>query len=355
MARKIDYAALYSLRKDGRYQKRLPNGKYIYDRDPYQLWLKEQEALNPTVPTFRVIAEAWQETAWDRISAGTRACYDAPLKRAIAEHGDRTATEVTAEEIYRDLLKMAARGYSAKTIKMQRTVYKLIFQNAMISNEFGWAIRENPAAVVPLPKGLKRPEKRQAPEDDVIRVIHENAGGSLAGRLAFLMICTGFRRGEALALTWNDVDFTNGTISCNKSLSFRDGRKTITAPKTEAGYRSVPLLPALANVLIRPKGAKKSDPIFPAVNGGYLSEASYRRHWSKYCREVLGADLTAHVLRHGYATMLYEAGVDEYTAQSLLGHADISTTMAVYTHLRKEQRQKSVDKLNQHMESVFQK
>lgn len=355
MAKKIDYAALYSLRKDGRYETRLPGGKCVYDRDPYKLWLKVQAALNPQPPTFREIAEAWKETAWERITGGTKACYEAPYKRALERHGDAVASEVSSEEIYKVLLKMSAQGYSAKTIKMQRTVYKLIFQNAIISNEYSQMIQANPADSVPLPKGLKRPENRQAPDDEVIRAIHENAASSLAGLLAFLLICTGFRRGEALALTWADVNFDEATITCNKSLSLRNGRKVITAPKTEAGYRTVPLLPALAEVLKRPKGAKKTDPIFEAVNGGYLSEITYRRYWEEYCKEVLGQNLTAHVLRHGYATMLYEAGVDEYTAQSLLGHADITTTRAVYTHLRKEQKIKSIDKFNQHMQEVFEK
>ena len=55
--------------------------------------------------------------------------------------------------------------------------------------------------------------------------------------------------------------------------------------------------------------------------------------------------LTAHVLRHGYATLLFEADVDEYTAQRLLGHADITTTRSIYTHLRQRKQQASLDKL----------
>lgn len=53
----------------------------------------------------------------------------------------------------------------------------------------------------------------------------------------------------------------------------------------------------------------------------------------------------AHVLRHGYATALFEAGVDVYTAQRLLGHANVEVTMGIYTHLRREQEEKSVEKL----------
>ena len=58
-------------------------------------------------------------------------------------------------------------------------------------------------------------------------------------------------------------------------------------------------------------------------------------------------------IRNGYATLLYEAGVDMYTAQRLLGHADIQTTMTVYTHLRERQEQASLGKLIAHVQGAM--
>lgn len=60
---------------------------------------------------------------------------------------------------------------------------------------------------------------------------------------------------------------------------------------------------------------------------------------------------TAHQLRHTYATMLYDAGVDVLTAQRLLGHADVQTTMRIYTHLSKQKEQQSIAALNAHIGS----
>ncbi len=67
-----------------------------------------------------------------------------------------------------------------------------------------------------------------------------------------------------------------------------------------------------------------------------------------YIKHRYTPTLTAHELRHGYATILFEAGVDTYTAQKLLGHADIETTIAVYTHLREKKKNESIEKLLQH-------
>lgn len=58
---------------------------------------------------------------------------------------------------------------------------------------------------------------------------------------------------------------------------------------------------------------------------------------------------TPHQLRHTYATMLYDAGVDALTAQYLLGHSDLSTTMGIYTHLSETRKSKSITALNEYV------
>jgi len=63
--------------------------------------------------------------------------------------------------------------------------------------------------------------------------------------------------------------------------------------------------------------------------------------------------LTPHVLRHGYATMLYDAGVDAFTAQKLLGHAHIETTLAVYTHLSQRKKDESIQKLTAYVKNGY--
>ena len=76
-----------------------------------------------------------------------------------------------------------------------------------------------------------------------------------------------------------------------------------------------------------------------------MTEKAYEVAWDNYC-QMTGLNITAHQLRHGAATMMYEAGVDPYTAQKILGHAQVTTTMAIYTELRNKQMVKSVKKLD---------
>lgn len=371
MAKRINYAAMFTLRKDGRYVGSYTDDTgrhYVYDKDPERLWHKLNDPKEEKPLMFREIAEAWQREAWEKIREGTISCYDAPFRRAVDRFGGRVAAEIEPHEISTHLEILKAQGMSASTIKKQRVVYKQIFQHAIMDAKYGKVIRYNPVANVKLPDGMPKPKEREAPEEEITKKIRQNAETAYFGLFPFFLMCTGFRRGEALAIQWKDIDFAKETITCAKSVTHRGGTARTAAPKTESGYRTVPLLPALADALERPDGAKDTDFVFYGSEPSKpMPQSTYDRRWLHYCKDMGFVEdapearvskqgkhyvvhnykptLTAHELRHGYATMLYEAGVDVYTAKDLLGHADIETTMAIYTHLREKKRNESVDKL----------
>ena len=374
--KKSKYASLYTLRADGRYmgfwhdQDGVRHA--IYDRDPDVLYQRIQDKESPSEPTFAQLAERWHDMEWDKIRGGTKSCYAAPYRRAVDEFGHRVASEILPYEIETHLKRLASQRYSAKTIKMQKTIYKLIYEYAIIDREFCKYIKTNPAALAPIPKNLPKPKERSAPEDDVVQRVRACADTAYFGLFALFLMATGFRRGEALAVQWGDIDFAKGTINCNKSVSHRTGTAKVGTTKTDAGNRSVPILPDLCKSLHRPKGAKDDDYVFYGEDPGRpMPESTYNRRWMHYCKDMgfvtddpeerisaqgkkyivhhYKTTMTAHCFRHGYATMLFEAGVDEMTAQRLLGHANIETTRAVYTHLRNKQHQSSINKLISHV------
>lgn len=380
MAKKIDYASMFTLRKDGRYMGhyRDRDGKRhaVYDRDPQRLYEKIRQKEAPPPLSFRVIAEAWQERSWDSYRDGTCSAYAPALRRALEEFGDWPAAELGTPDIYAHLERLKALRLSARTIKAQRTVYKLIYKMAVADKTFGREITVNPAAGCPLPSGLPKAKKREAPDDDAVARIRAAASGPY-GLLPLFLMSTGFRRGEALGVQWGDVDYTRMEIACRKAVSQRSGVGKIQETKTENAIRTVPILPDLEPLLIRPKGAKDTDFIFCGADPSKpMSQSCYERRWLQFCKAAGFAEdhpetrtskqgkvytvhrwkptLTAHVLRHGYATLLFEADVDEFTAQKLLGHADITTTRAVYTHLRQRKQQASLDKLRAYVSKDIQ-
>ncbi len=379
MAKKINYASMFTLRKDGRYQGSYTDNTgrhFLYDRDPERLWHRINDPVEEKPLLFREIAEAWQNDAWEKIRDGTKACYTAPYNRAVDRFGDRVAAEIEPYEISTHLQVLKSQGMSASTIKKQKVIYKQIFQFAIVDRIYGQKIKYNPVANVKMPDGLPKPKVREAPEDEIIKQIRKNASTAYFGLYAFFLICTGFRRGEALAIQWKDIDFANATISCDKAISYRSGAAKEAPLKTDNGYREVPLLPPLQAVLKKPSDAKATGYVFYGEDPSKpMPQSTYNRRWMHYCKEMgfvrdepetkiskqnrkyivhhYKPTLTAHDFRHGYATMLFEADVDAYTAQKLLGHANIETTLAIYTHLRERKKNESIEKLKAYTEKVL--
>ena len=373
MARKINYAAMFTLRKDGRYQGSYTDetGRhFVYDRDPERLWHKLNDPKEEKPLLFRDIAVAWYDKMWDSIKGGTKSCYAANYKRAVERFGERTAADLSAYDIQTHLESLEEQGYAASSIAKQKIVYSLIDKTAIIDPVFGKEIRYNPASNVQIPSGVPKAKTREAPEDEIVKAIQQKADTAYFGYFALFLICTGFRRGEALAVQWKDIDMDAGTITCDSSISHRNGTADST-PKTENGYRSVPILPPILPAIQKPEGAKPTDYVFHGETPSKpLSLATYDRRWLHYCKDMgfvtdavetriskqgkryavhhYKPTLTAHGRRHGYATIWGEADVDVYTAKRLLGQADISTTMAIYTHLRQKKEMKSVDKLKEY-------
>lgn len=372
MAKKLDYSAMYTLRKDGRYMGYWKDADGVrhaaYDRDPEKLFFKIQELETPKAPTFKDIAESWHDAVWDSYRDGTKACYTSLYNRAIAKHGDVEAADLLSSDISNHLQELSSQDLSKKSIKTLLTLYKLIYLFAINDDRYNRHVSSNPATNAKLPDKMKAAKKREAPEDEIVEKIRANAATARFGLFAVVLTGTGYRRGECLALQWNDIDFKADTVNCTKAIVYRNGKASLGPPKTDKAMREVPLLPDVKTVLKKPPSAKGTHYIFCGEDPTKpMPESTFRRNWKRYCvdmglidieeRESTDAKgkkcvrllyhntLTPHVLRHGYATMLYDAGTDVYTAQVLLGHANVETTIGIYTHLSKRKKQDSLDKL----------
>jgi len=364
---------LFTQRKDGCYQAKYKDqdGKWrtIADKDPERLRDRVEAITSPKPPSFAEIAEFWKDKAYPDYEDGTISCYDPAYKRAIAFMADeQDATTVTPEKIKRHLEKLKKMDYSAKTISTQRTVYNLIYEAAIQRDEYYRFVKINPAKLVTMPKHIKPPVKREAPPDEMVAEIRRTADSSYFGYYALYLMATGYRRGESLAVQIADIDLKKGVIHCTKQTQYKGGVK-IKPPKTEAGVRDVPILPDIRPFLEREKKTRKPKEYLFCGEDPYkpIPYSTFERRWLHYCKDHgwvtdtteervskqnkhyvvhhYKPTITPHVMRHGYATMLFEADVDEFSAQKYLGHADISITHAIYTHLRKKKEADSKDKL----------
>lgn len=322
-------------RKDGRWVEVFTERgkrKYIYAATKKELIkkLKNYDEEKSIGKLFCDVVADWKEDHYPNLVPSTRKGYEASRKRALEQFGSRRINDIRPSEINLFLKRLANQGYGKKVVITQLNVLRMVCDYA-ICNE--WLVY-NPCSSVKIPSGLKQ-EKRSIPTEMEVQVVK-----SSDWLLPFFLLYTGCRRGEALAVTYEDIDFKNKTILINKAVGFENNRPFIKSPKTKTGVRQIPLLSPLENRL--DKNGKGL--LFP-YNGGLYIETAITNRWKQW-QQQYGVSVTMHQLRHMYATILYDAKVEEKDAQSLLGHSTIAMTKDVYTHIRESRRQHVADKLN---------
>lgn len=324
-------------RSDGRWQEVLTvNGKrkYFYGKTKSEVLRKiqnfrEEESKGKYFPD---VADEWWKMHEPTVVHNTAKGYKPAVERA------RGFFPVPIKTIKPTDVSKAMQRF----IRLYKPAKKTANNQLMILNSiFKYAVTQgyidfNPAREVSVPKNLPK-KKRGVPSNSDIEKVKQNTDLPF-GMFAYWALYTGLRRGELLALTWEDVDIENRAIRVNKSLYHKSNRPYIKKPKTEAGERVVPILDRLAERITPGKG------IIFHRNGQYMSNHIAINEWKRY-QEATGISCTPHELRHAYATMLYEAGIEPKDAQALLGHAQLSTTMDIYTSVREERQQQVKNKI----------
>lgn len=295
--------------------------------------------------------------------------------------GKRKVKDITNAEIIK-LCNMLKRdkGLKKQTIKTPYSVLNMVFDYAINSN----IIYKNPCKNVMryIPDDEKR--ERDALSIHQYKWIaswldnHYKEDYNMVGILFKLGCNTGLRIGELLALTWSDIDFNKGTISIHKSIGENRGgeyERQVLPPKTKKSIGEVYISDSIAEML---KEHKKMQ--FKRGNNRFeldghknfifennkkvlfwkndinhrLSVACkyYNKHEEKEAElnnrepEII-SKLSSHVMRHTFCTILINNGENPKRVQSLMRHADISTTLGVYTHDSKEASREAIEKLEQ--------
>ena len=317
---------------------------------------------NTEALTFGEVADAWREDNWDRLQFGSYRTYNPAFKRAVDKFGSRKLEEIKPKDIQLWLKKLGEQ-YAYKTVANHKTIVSQIYDYAILN--FG-AEAYNPCDRVKVPSGLKKGTREALTPDELQAVLSTTKDEF---QLGFLILHTGCRLGEANALKMSDVDMEKEQIIISRSTSWRSNQPFEKAPKTDAGIRVVPLLPKLKERLLE-LNLERADYI---VSQGHkpLTLSAIERRWESWCRNhglaievqreatpgnkhttVWKPTVDRHQIRHEYATILYEAGMDPKAAQQLLGHAQISTTMDIYTHISEKKRLENFIKLATYFENI---
>ncbi len=298
--------------------------------------IKQKDSLS-----FKNVAEMWKETNWDRLKFGSYRTYSPCLDRAIERFGHIDIDKIKPIEI-QAWLKELGEKYAFKTVGNHKSIVSQICDYAIVNLGVEmW----NPCDRVKMPQGLRKSNRNALTEEERRAVLSTTPEEF---QLGFLILFTGCRCGEAIALQMRDVDFENNLIHITKAVTHHGNQPFFSSTKTENGIRTVPLLPPLRQRL---EELHLPEDAFIVSGEKPLTKSALDKRWKKFCKEK-GISIDRHSIRHQYATTLFEAGIDAKTAQDLLGHAQISTTMDIYTHISEQKRLRDFIQLATYVESL---
>ena len=300
-------------------------------REAYE---EELKVAKKQAMKFSAVADMWEEDSWDRLRFGSYRTYAPCLQRCKDKFGKKDIRDIKPVEV-QAWIRELGQTYSFKTVYNHKCIMSQIFDYGIANLNLDIY---NPCDRVKMPRGLKRGSRR-ALTDEERNAILSTTKDEL--QLAYLILYTGCRCGEALALKMSDVDMKHDVIHITKSISHHGNQPEISTTKTEKGIRTVPLLPQLKQRL---QELDLPQDAYIVSGDKPLTKSALDKRWKKWCKEK-GISIDRHSIRHQYATSLYEAGIDMKMAQDLLGHAQISTTMDIYTHLSEAKKAKESDKL----------
>ncbi|QCQ12461.1 tyrosine-type recombinase/integrase [Enterococcus avium] len=369
----------------------LPNGKYKYSEryiDPYteksrkvsitlnsksnqakkQANIELQEKIDKKIEeknqikiTLGELLDAWWNQHKVSIRQSSQVNYEKLLKYIRKNINTEAVVRNTDTKFYQDFLNGLTQSYEYK--KKFRSVLKMALDYAVDME----MIKINPISRTKVPKPAltketyERVEDKYLEEEEInklLNVYYSTFQSVHHGRLAEFMYLTGLRAGEAISLTIDDYDPNSKTIKVIGTLDYSDGYKNAKKemPKTLASYREIDLSNRAIEIIdelilenkLKFKG--KTSYLFVGKTGKPIQINAFNNSL-KAMNDKLGKDaikkkMSSHIFRHSHISLLAELNIPVKAIMERVGHADMETTMKIYTHVTKKTKASIVEKLN---------
>ena len=272
-----------------------------------------------------------KSATYDRLIVSKKASEKYKIMRKNIER-------ITFFDLQEYINELARSGYGLSTVKKQfRIVSAPLKQAAALK-----IISADPSVGISFPKedNVKKKTKEIAAYDKREQALIWNEIATDPDDTGYLMIAllieTGMRIGEALALKWDDVDFARGAVNVHATIVFLCRPKDSfyqDSPKSSASRRIIPLTDRAMDVMRRLLKKKQSDWVFEDADGNRYSYNSVRWKTQRMCKRCGLKFLGDHVFRHTFATNCYYKGIDIKILSKLLGHASVQITYDTYISL----------------------
>ena len=349
-------------RKDGRWEGRYTaghdpeTGKAIYKnvlgrsqaevKEKLKQAIGEAQALDITKAGKYTVGEwmeVWfQDYAKIKVRPSSHQTYQGYIHNHIRPNiGDIPLEKLTSldlQKFYKKLLaqgrvdrveaKGQLKGLSAKTV---RNIYQILSSALKLAQEQR-LILSNPAEGCALPR-VEHQEMKTLTTVQLASFFQE-ARESGVFELYYLELATGLRRGELLGLKWEDVDLERGDLRVRRQVSRINGEVVEAPRKTKNAYRTLPLAEDTVGVLKEQRKEVGNSPwVFPSPNGGPISPDSVLHMLHRVLKRAGLPKVRFHDLRHTFATLVLQNGVDVKTVSGMLGHFSAGFTLDTYAHI----------------------
>ena len=361
-------------RKDGRWEGRIVIG---YDDNGYPKTknvlaktkkecveklqkLKEEcgglkpEKVRPEMPFGDWLTYWYENHSKPKIRPTTQETYESRIRlHIIPEIGDIPLNKLTQNDLqqFYGRLKKSGRkrftdkygeGLSDRMVRMCHATCRSALEKAVQDG----LIRVNPAIGCKLPPKKAREMQVLTREELQRFLIQAKFEGYY--EVFLLDLATGLRRGELMALQWDDLNFNTGELQVKRQVHRVKGELAVSEPKTKASNRSVILPPPVLMVLSNYKTEINSAWMFPSPlnNDSPRDPAAVRKRLTAILERAGCKRVRFHDLRHTFATLALENGMDVKTLSTIIGHVSTATTLNVYAHVTDEMRKTAAAKID---------
>lgn len=303
---------------------------------------KEAGVLSAMDYSFSEWADIWFEHHKSMVSPTTQEGYSYTLRNLKNQFARRKLSDIKAYDIEQFLMKLVREGKSGSTVAQSRGMLFQIFKMA-VANDI---LMKNP---VEHAEKIRRapPKPKEAFTADEVRRLTEELPQNKIGWSIRLMLATGMRTQELLALEPRHIAKDGSYINIAQAVVMKKGTAAIGPPKTNDSMRTVPV-PEIARYCAC--NLRDTDKKF-IWEAGRKDQPCNPSHFRKQFREALESlegmrILTPHCCRHTYVSQLLALGVDPKTIQAMVGHADIDMTM-YYAHAQESSKQDAIKRYSE--------
>jgi integrase len=294
-----------------------------------------------TITFGQFVKECWEPAVVPHLKPSSVRYYGLQIRcHLLPTFGSWPIKDITKAEVQRFLGQKRKQGFSGSTVHGMRTALAKVLQAAV-----DWNYLEQNSA-----RGIRLGDR--APVQERAYLLPEQLSPLLNSlpepcrTLVVIAALTGLRIGELLALRWKHIDLIHDVIHVRETVY--EGH--FGSPKTKSSRRDVPMSQPVREAFLAQRsvltGAEAENLVFASRNGTPLNPKNLlRRVLHPTCRKLGLPVVSWHGFRHTHATLLGEVGESLRTAQAILGHSDLKTTLNIYTHAIPESQKRAVAKV----------